>query len=214
LNSDASWPGPEEAQARVLGIQRKLHKWASDDPTRRFSDLRNLVIDPAFLVVAWSRVRGNRGARSAGVDGWSAYHVEQRLGVQRFLGGLREELRSERFRPAPVRERAIPKAGGKVRRLGSRRSPHTAVLSDEFLGLLVVTHPFHPLFGRRLEVLYVRREAAGRMYVCDGGGGRNVKLDEGATDRGLVAAERPLTFEVLVGVAAVVVALGAEREEG
>jgi Family of unknown function (DUF5372) len=43
---------------------------------------------------------------------------------------------------------------------------------------LVVTHPFHPLFGRRLEVLYVRREAAGRVYVCDGGGGRNVALDE------------------------------------
>jgi hypothetical protein len=78
---------------------------------------------------------------------------------------------------------------------------------------LVVTHPFHPLVGRRLEVLYVRREAAGRMYVCDGGNGRNVKLDEAATDRGPVAAGRPLTFEVLVEVAAVVAALGGGREE-
>jgi len=78
---------------------------------------------------------------------------------------------------------------------------------------LVVTHPFHPLFGQRVEVLYVRREAAGRMYVCDGGGGRNVKLDEGATDRGPVPAERPLTFEVLVELAAMIAELGGGRED-
>ena len=118
MNSGAPWPEPEAAEAWVLGIQRKLHRWASDDPTRGFKDLRNLVCDPATLVVAWSRVRGNRGARSAGVDGWSAYHVEQRLGTQRFLAELREELRSGDFRPAPVRERGIPKPGGKLRRLG------------------------------------------------------------------------------------------------
>jgi RNA-directed DNA polymerase len=34
------------------------------------------------------------------------------------LAALREELRSGQFRPAPVRARGIPKAGGKVRRLG------------------------------------------------------------------------------------------------
>ena len=76
-----------------------------------------------------------------------------------------------------------------------------------------MTHPFHPLRGERLEVLYVRREAAGLMYVCDGGGGRNVKLDEMATDRGPVLAERPLTFEVLVELAAVIGALGGGRED-
>ena len=77
----------------------------------------------------------------------------------------------------------------------------------------MVTHPFHPLRGERLEVLYVRREPAGRMYVCDGGNGRNVKLDEAATDRGLAPAERPLTFELVVEVAAVVSALDGGRED-
>jgi Family of unknown function (DUF5372) len=77
----------------------------------------------------------------------------------------------------------------------------------------VVTHPFRPLVGQRLVVLYMRREAAGRMYVCDAGNGRNVKLDEAATDRAPVAAERPLTFEVLVELATVVAALGSERED-
>src|SRR5215217_5910278 len=118
LNSAAPWPGPQVAQERVLGIQRKLHKWAGDDQDRRFTDLHNLVCDPATLMVAWQRVRANRGSRSAGVDRQNAYDVEQRLGVEQFLDGLREELRSGSFRPVSVRERLIPKRGGKLRRLG------------------------------------------------------------------------------------------------
>jgi RNA-directed DNA polymerase len=118
LNSAAPRPGPEAAQARVLGIQRKLHKWAEDDQDRRFSDLHNLVCDPATLMVAWQRVRANRGSRSAGVDRQNAYDIERRLGVERFLGELREELRAGSFRPEPVRERLIPKRGGRLRRLG------------------------------------------------------------------------------------------------
>jgi hypothetical protein len=78
---------------------------------------------------------------------------------------------------------------------------------------LVVTHPFHPLFGKRLEVLYVRRLATGRVYVCDGGAGRNVALVEDATDRGPEPAGRPLTFEVLVGLVAVVEVIGDGRED-
>jgi hypothetical protein len=69
VNSGAPWSTPKVAEVRVLGIQRKLHQWASDDPNRRFSDLQNLVCDPSTLMVAWLRVRSNRGSRSAGVDG-------------------------------------------------------------------------------------------------------------------------------------------------
>ena len=71
MKTGAPQPAPslEEAQARVLGIQTKLHQWAIGDPARRFDDLFNLVCDPAFLLVAWHRVRGNKGARTAGVDG-------------------------------------------------------------------------------------------------------------------------------------------------
>ena len=118
VNSAAPWPGPQVAQERVLGIQRKLHKWAEDDQDGRFTDLHNLVCDPATLMVAWQRVRANRGSRSAGVDRQNAYENERRLGVEQFLGALREELRAGSFRPAPVKERVIPKRGGKLRRLG------------------------------------------------------------------------------------------------
>ena len=69
MNIGDPWPGFVEAEQRVLVMQTKLHQWAMADPDRRFDDLANLVYDPAFLVVAWSRVRGNKGARTAGVDG-------------------------------------------------------------------------------------------------------------------------------------------------
>lgn len=39
-------------------------------------------------------------------------------GVAEFLDGLRSVLQDRSFRPVPVRERMIPKAGGKLRRLG------------------------------------------------------------------------------------------------
>ncbi len=106
------------AERRVLEIQAKLHRWARDDPHRRFDDLFNLVADPAFLLVAWDRVRGNKGAKTAGVDGATASSVALRTGAGEFLGGLRTSIKDRSFRPLPVRERTIPKAGGKLRRLG------------------------------------------------------------------------------------------------
>ncbi|MGH3755507.1 MAG: reverse transcriptase domain-containing protein [Pseudonocardiaceae bacterium] len=105
---------------RVSEMQAKLHRWAVADPGRRFGDLFNFVCDPATLVVAFDRVAGNRGARTAGVDGLTAADVEERIGVPGFLDDLRASLKAGTFRPLPVRERKIPKPGGsgKVRRLG------------------------------------------------------------------------------------------------
>jgi RNA-directed DNA polymerase len=116
VNTGAPWPTAELAEARVLGIQAKLHRWAIDDPTRRFDDLFNLVGDPAFLLVGWRRVRGNMGARTAGVDGQTAAYIERVRGEAAFLAELRADLKARRFAPLPVRERMIPKPGGRKRR--------------------------------------------------------------------------------------------------
>jgi RNA-directed DNA polymerase len=116
VNTDAPWPTLDEAEARVLKIQAKLHQWATDSPDRRFDDLFNLVADPAFLVVAWDRVRGNRGARSAGVDGVKPRSIL--FGRDTLLPLLRDDLKAGRFQPLPVRQRMIPKASGKLRALG------------------------------------------------------------------------------------------------
>jgi RNA-directed DNA polymerase len=118
VNTDELEHALYEAERRVLKIQTKLHRWARDDPHRRFDDLFNLVTDPGFLLVAWDRVRGNKGARTAGVDGRTAVAIEVWEGVEVFLDGLRSALRDRSFQPLPVRERMIPKTGGKLRRLG------------------------------------------------------------------------------------------------
>jgi RNA-directed DNA polymerase len=101
-------------------MQAKLHRWAAADPGRRFDDLFNFVHDPATLVVAFDRVAGNTGARTAGVDGLTVADVEMQMGVPGFLDDLRAQLKAGTFRPLPVRERMIPKPGGsgKVRSLG------------------------------------------------------------------------------------------------
>jgi retron-type reverse transcriptase len=115
VNTGAPWLDLQEAEARVLGMQRKLHQWAVDDPDRRFDDLFNLVSDPAFLVVAWDRVSHNRGSRTAGVDGVAPNRIDD---VDGFLTELRGSVKARRFTPTRVREKTIPKKGGKVRRLG------------------------------------------------------------------------------------------------
>lgn len=115
MNTCAPRPDRETAGARVLAMQMKLHRWATADPGRCFDDLFNLVYDPAFLVTAWHRVRGNKGGRAAGIDGIAPSSIGS---PEAFLAELRAALKARRYRPARVREKSIPKAGGKVRHLG------------------------------------------------------------------------------------------------
>jgi hypothetical protein len=84
-------------------------------------------------------------------------------------------------------------------------------LSSESLGSVVVTHPFHPLAGERLAILFERRWAGSRLYVCEGGPLGSVTLPEDATDRGAEPAAGPLTVEVLAALAVVVGAIGGSR---
>ena len=122
MNTDAPWPTADAAGRRVLKIQTKLHRWAIDDPDRRFDDLFNLVDDPAFLVVAWERVRGNRGARTAGVDG-DRTTLDRRSGRRTFLAELRDDLKARTVRSVaragaddPEGRRQAPPAGHPDRR--------------------------------------------------------------------------------------------------
>ncbi|RBQ11600.1 group II intron reverse transcriptase/maturase [Spongiactinospora rosea] len=117
-----AWPeaAPQGPYRRVSEMQAKLHRWAAADSGRRFDDLFNLVHDPATLLVAFDRVAGNRGARTAGVDGVRVADVHDGTGVPCFLDDLRARLKEGTFTPLPVREHLIAKPGrtGKVRRLG------------------------------------------------------------------------------------------------
>jgi RNA-directed DNA polymerase len=119
-NGGACGVAPVGSWSRVSEMQAKLHRWAAADPGRRFDDLFNFVHDPATLIVAFDRVAGNTGARTAGVDGLTVTDVEEQIGIPGFLDDLRAQLKQGTFRPLPVRERKIPKPGGsgKVRSLG------------------------------------------------------------------------------------------------
>lgn len=108
------------AYAQVSRMQTKLHQWAVTDKGFRFDDIFNFVTSPAVLLVAFDRVCRNKGARSAGVDGWTAQRILIEWSREGFTSHLRDMLRTGVFRPSPVRERLIPKPGrpGKMRRLG------------------------------------------------------------------------------------------------
>jgi RNA-directed DNA polymerase len=66
VNTDELEDALSGAERRVLEIQAKLHRWAREDPHRRFDDLFNLVADPAFLLVAWVRCGVTRAPRRPG----------------------------------------------------------------------------------------------------------------------------------------------------
>ena len=114
-----AWPDEFTASVMVRSMQIKLHRWAGDDSSRRFGDLFNLVYDPAFLVHAWERVSTNRGARTAGIDKATAAMIGTWVGVEAFLGQIRDSLKSGGFGPVEVRQVMIPKGNtGKFRKLG------------------------------------------------------------------------------------------------
>ena len=103
MNTDELELALYQAERRVLEIQTKLHRWASDDPHRRFDDLYNLVADPAFLLVAWDRVRGTRVRARPEWTGETAHYVEAVRGVEGFLGGAAGRAEGPHLPPAAGR---------------------------------------------------------------------------------------------------------------
>ena len=58
---------------------------------------------------AWKRVKANQGA--PGVDKQDFEYIEYVIGVGQFLAEVREQLKSERYRPQPVLRCYIDKLG-------------------------------------------------------------------------------------------------------
>ena len=68
------------------------------------------------------------------------------------------------------------------------------------MGSLVVTHPFHPLTGRRLEGLFAKRRGGTRVFVCADGASGQVTLPQAWTDRGAAAMSGRLSVEGLAAL--------------
>ena len=84
-----------------------------------------------------------------------------------------------------------------------RRRWYTAASSSDDLGFVVVTHPFHPLSGRQLEVLFVKRRAGDSVFVCSGGVGGQMTLPRSWTDRGELPQSHRLSAQGLAELFAV-----------
>ena len=91
-------------------------------------------------------------------------------------------------------------------RWGRRR--HTAGSPNDGSGFVVVAHPFHPLRGQRLEILYVKRRAGDVVFVCAGGVlSGQMTLPRSWTDRGELPQEHRLSAEGLAELAALIHAI-------
>ena len=62
---------------------------------------------------------------------------------------------------------------------------------------MIVAHPFHPLNGQRLEVLYVKRRGADTVFVCAGGVSGQITVPQAWTGRGELPVVRRLSAEGL-----------------
>src|SRR6266852_3780260 len=87
-------------------------------------------------------------------------------------------------------------------RWGYPRSRHSAASSRDPLGSLLVTHPFHPLSGQRVEILYVKRRGDAVVFVCSGGVSGQITLPQAWTDRGEPPGPGRLSAEGLAALGA------------
>src|SRR3989442_9938417 len=100
---------------QIRKLQRALYMKAKQEPTRRFHFLYDKVWREDILAHAYACCRANGGA--PGVDGETFDDIET-TGVNRWLHAVREEVRTERYKPQPVRRVMIPMRGPFQRLLG------------------------------------------------------------------------------------------------
>ena len=100
----------------IRTLQRKLYTKAKQEPAYRFYALYDKVWRSDILMFAYRLVRANKG--SPGVDGVNFEDVEQKIGIDKFLSELAQDLKDKTYHPSPVRRVMIPKADGSLRPLG------------------------------------------------------------------------------------------------
>ena len=100
---------------KIRTFQRKLYLKAKAEPDFRFYQLYDKIYREDILHHAYRLAKSNGGA--PGVDGVNFRMIESE-GLEEWLSGIREELRSKTYKPKPVRRVMIPKPGGGERPLG------------------------------------------------------------------------------------------------
>lgn len=104
---------------QVLKIQAELAQRTLEEPSSRHKRLYRLVCDEGWLRLGLEKVFSNKGSNTPGMDGVTKRKIDARKdGREKLIQELQEELRTQTYRPQPVKRVYIPKANGKKRPLG------------------------------------------------------------------------------------------------
>jgi len=101
--------GAINVRNKVSDLQSKLSHAAKQSLDRRFGALYDKIYREDVVLEAWKWVKANKGA--PGVDRQDFEYIEDFIGVDQFLSEVREQLKSERYRPQPVLRCYIDKPG-------------------------------------------------------------------------------------------------------
>jgi len=101
--------GAINVRNKVSDLQSKLSHAAKQSLDRRFGALYDKIYREDVILEAWKRVKANKGA--PGVDKQDIKYIEEGIGVEQFLSSVREQLKSEIYRPQPVLRCYIEKPG-------------------------------------------------------------------------------------------------------
>jgi RNA-directed DNA polymerase len=100
---------------RVCKFERGIYQKAKQEKLYKFYCLYDKISLPYFLREAYRKVKSNDG--SQGVDKQGFDDIESK-GLEAFLQGISEELKTFTYRPKAVKREWIEKTNGKLRPLG------------------------------------------------------------------------------------------------
>jgi group II intron reverse transcriptase/maturase len=92
--------GAINVRNKVSDLQSKLSHAAKQSLDRKFGALYDKIYREDVIWEAWKRVKANKGA--PGVDKQDFEYIEDVIGVDQFLAEVREQLKSDLYRPQPV----------------------------------------------------------------------------------------------------------------